>query len=1186
MSLTALFTPPVGVPANDWHKTKTQKMVVGVESPESCTQRLQADHQQRQILRVMTLSRFAAKSHRSINKTVRLAMKLTAIILLTACLSASARGYSQRVSISAKNASLKTVFAAIEKQAGYTFMYTEDILQKASKVTVNIKDASVEEALATCFKDQPLTYTIVEKVIIVKEKVPNGSGVTEDVSLSGVEDRHPPIDISGKVTDADGNPLSGATVKVKGTSKGTTTNNDGVFVLKGVDDNAVLEISFVGYETYTVGVANKSTIVASLKVKPESLNEIIINKGYYTEKQRLTVGNVGQVTSKIIEKQPVTNVLSAMQGRVPGLFISQSNGLPGSGISVQIQGQNSIVWGTDPLYVIDGVQFPSQRLATNISSVLGYGVNPSLSAQAGSPLSFINPNDIESVVILKDADATSIYGSRAANGAILITTKKGKSGKTRFDVNVQNGWGKLTRHVEMLNTGQYIQMRREGLRNDNSAITAADYDINGTWDTTRYTDWQKELLGGTAQFSDEQFTVSGGSPTAQYLLGGDYHRETTVFPGDFKYTKGSFHAQFSTISQNQKFHLQFIGNYVADKNFLPSNDYTDFAIYDALAPNAPALRNPDGSLNWAPNPSTGQTTWSGSYLYTPLANGLKSVMIRTTNLISNAVLSYQITPLLEMKINAGYNKLDTKENSKNPLTSIDPYLWISRGNDGRSANYANSSIATWLIEPQMNFKKAIAKGNLDVLIGTTFQQQQSDGVTMTARTYVSDLLLEDVKSASTVTVTNSIASLYKYDAFFGRLNYNWDNKYILNISGRRDGSSRFGPKSRFHTFASVGSSWIFSKENFIAENLKFLSFGKVRASYGTTGSDQIPDYLYLNLYPTNVVQVPYQGVNGLAGNRLTNPYLQWEETKKLQAGIDLGFFHDRLNVTVNFYRNRSSNQLLGYSLPYVAGYSSIQENLPATIQNSGWEIAIIGQPVKIRQFQWTSNFNVTIPRNKLVSFPDIQNTSYSTYLKQGDPFVVSATYRYMGTNPTTGLYLFSDKDGNPVTSGAYGSATTVNLAPRLFGGFQNTFNYKSIELDVFFQFSKQAGSNFFMGNLPGASFTNQPTYVLNRWQKTGDDASIQRYFGAASATLSANRTAQQSDFAYGDASYIRLKNVSLSWRFPQTWIRKLHMQTARLYMLGQNLATITNYIGLDPETRNQKTLPPLRIITLGAQIGF
>ncbi|MBO9573655.1 MAG: TonB-dependent receptor plug domain-containing protein, partial [Chitinophagaceae bacterium] len=479
-----------------------------------------------------------------------------------------------------------------------------------------------------------------------------------------------PPPITGIIRDAEGNPLPGVNIVVKGTKRGVTTDANGKFSIE-MGMNQTLVISSVGFNSREIRLDNfNAPLIVVLEKSVSELDEVVINKGYYTEKEKYTVGNVGKVTAKDIEKQPVNNPLLALQGRVPGLFIEQSTGLPGTGVTVLIQGQNSILYGNDPLYVIDGVPYISQLLQTNLSGILGLSGSPSSrTSNTGNPLSFINPADIESIEILKDADATAIYGSRAGNGAILITTKKGKAGQTRFGFNVQQGWGNMTRRMDMMNTPQYLEMRREGKKNDNAAIYPFDYDINGFWDTTQYTDWQKVLLGGTAQYSDVQVQTSGGSVTTNFLLGGGFHRETVVFPGDFADKKGSLTFNLNHLSLKEKFRLQLSGNYLVDHNQLPNIDFTAMAVGQALPPNAPSLYNSDGSLNWAPN-STGSTTWliTGN----PVANLYKKYTSRANNLISNLVLSYKLLRGLELKSSFGYTNLQTNETTLTPLTSYDP----------------------------------------------------------------------------------------------------------------------------------------------------------------------------------------------------------------------------------------------------------------------------------------------------------------------------------------------------------------------------------------------------------------------------------------------------------------------------------------------------------------------------------
>jgi len=1103
-----------------------------------------------------------------------LVMNLTVILVVAACLQVSARGYSQKmITLSEKNAPLETVFKDIRKQTGYTFFCKYEWLQQARKVDIEVKNVPLEEVLNICFKDQPLTYTIIKQTIIVKQK---------QEQLPADKDLPPStyINVHGRVLDEAGKPLVAVTVTVKGTKIATSTDENGEFTLNNTDKNATLIFSSVNMVPFEVRVNGRVDLLVNLKAKTSQLDEVQII-AYGTTTERLSTGDVTTVKAADIEKQPVSNPLLALEGRVPGLFIAQTTGFAGSAVSVSIQGQNSIASGNDPLYVIDGVPYTSQLLPT-LNGVQGGGLGYS-----PSPLNFINPTDIESISVLKDADATSIYGSRAANGAILITTKKGKAGQTKFDFNLQNGWGKVTRKLDLLNTRQYLQMRHEAFYNDSIANPSAniqpgpgDYDINGTWDTTRYTDWQKALIGGTAQYTNLSTTISGGNTGTQYLVGGTYHRETNVFPGDFSDLKGSLHFNINNVSSNQKFKLQLTGSYLVDNNKLPNHDLTSDAI--TLAPNAPALYKTDGSLNWEPD-TNGNSTWSNPLSYLNIKGTIK-----TNNLISNAVISYQLLPGLEIKSSLGYTNLQTNETIIHPVTSVAPE---NRSSFPRYSLFANSNINSWIIEPQATFKKAIGNGRLEAMVGMTIEQNNSLGQKSTAIGFNSDLLLGDIGSAASVQAHTTAASIYKYNAAFGRLSYNWDDKYLLSLTGRRDGSSRFGAANQFHNFGSIAGAWIFSREDLFLKNLSFISYGKLRASYGTTGNDQISDYQFLSLYSSTYVSTPYQGATGLQPNGLTNPYLQWEETKKSALGLDLGILKDRLLLTANYFINRSSNQLLLYTLPVITGFGSIVRNFPATVQNSGWELILSSTNVKTRDFSWSTHINLTLPRNKLIAFPNISNSYYASAYVVGQPITIQKVFHLVGVNDTTGIYQFADSKGNPTYNPSLGTDNTVivNTAPKFYGGFQNSFTYKGFQLDVFFQFVKQVAHNYYFGNFPGyfsssPNSGNQPTTVLGRWQKSGDVRSIQRYNSDLSISNEFVTAWYFSDAAYSDASYIRLKNLSLSWQLPESWRKKAMLQNARLYIQGQNLLTITRYIGIDPETQSSSTLPPLKILTLGIQL--
>jgi TonB-dependent starch-binding outer membrane protein SusC len=1106
---------------------------------------------------------------KTLQQAVRI-MKLIAVLLLGACMHVHATGYGQKISLSERDVPLEKVFKKIQEQTKYKFLYTSQLLEGVPKVTISVKNASLEEVLDLVFKDQKLDYEINENTIVVRPKV-KAKG-----TLSQEETPADPIEVRGVIIDENGAPAQGVNVMVKGTSKGTTTNLRGEFVISGVDENAILLVTSVGYDRQEILVKNKTFINTQLRVAVGNLDEVQMI-AYGTTSKRFQTGNVATVKASDIEKQPVQNPLLALQGRVPGLFIVQNNGLPGGGVTVRVQGQNSIGNGNDPFYVIDGTPYYSQLPATGPDEVLGfsgqYGAN-------GNPLNYINPSDIESIEVLKDADATAIYGSRAANGAILITTKKGKAGAAKIDINFRQGAAKVTRLWEMMNTQQYLTMRNEALNNDGLAPGPSDFDLT-FWDTTRYTNWQKSLIGGSARYTDVNASISGGTSNIQYLVGGTFHRETSVFPGDFSNQKGASHFNFTATSNNEKFRVVFSGNYMLDVNKLPLVGDLVTKAY-LLEPNAPPLYNSDGTLNWAQT-SSGYSTFINpiSYIYNRYRN-------KTSNLVGNTVLSYRILPGLEVKSSFGYTNTQTNDFNASPSIAIRPE---DRASEQNYARYGNRNLNSWIIEPLLSYNREMGRGKLDLLAGSTIQQSNANGGYIIGLGYNNDQQLENIASATSFFVGSSFITQYKYAALFGKLNYNWLNKYILNLAGRRDGSSRFGVVNQFHNFWSIGGAWLFSQEQWM-KNFHFLSFGKLRSSYGTSGSDQIGDYQFLSTYNTvGSGGRPYQNSTGLAPTGLPNPYLQWEETRKFQGGIELGFMHDRIYVNVTYALNRCSNQLLNTVLPSFVGFSSIAANFPATVQNTSCEFSLQTSNIKNETFQWITNATLTIPRNKLVAFPDFDKSPYTKSLIIGQPVNVMRELHYIGVDPATGIYQVADANGSPTLSPSYPSDYTVLIStfPKYYGGLQNSIKYKGVQLDFFFYWVKQNGTNYSFSGGPGGLFpgefyrgySNQPTSAIDRWQKPGDQASVQYYSTTAPGS---SYNLFYSDHFYADASFIRLKNASISWQLPAKWKKSAHLRNALIYVQGQNLLTLTSYKGPDPENQSNSSLPPLRVWTIGFQV--
>ncbi|WP_158799072.1 SusC/RagA family TonB-linked outer membrane protein [Pedobacter sp. L105] len=1089
-------------------------------------------------------------------------MKLTTLMLIIALVQASAAGFSQ-VKLSAKNAPLETVFEKIKKETGCTFFYDlKDV--RDIKVTVQVNDATLKETLDKCFNGLSLNYEIKDKTIFVSKK--------QASFIDKIKDAFTNIDVSGRIVDEHDQSVAGASVFVIGTGNLTLSDAKGFFNLKNVDPNATLVISFIGYEKQELKLQEQMGII-HLKVASNPLDAVqIVAYGQTTE--RLSTGNISSITAKTIADQPVSNPLLALEGAVPGLLVSQGSGWAGTGVSVRIQGQNSISNGNEPLYVIDGVPYSSQPVAS-LNTLYGEG-------KTVSPFNYINPQDIESISVLKDADATSIYGSRAANGAILITTKKGKAGETVVNFNLQNGVGEMSERRDLLNTKQYLQMRTQAFANDGSTPGKTDYDVNGLYDKNSYTNWQDVLLGNTAVYTDMQGTISGGSANTQFLVGVNYHRETTVVPGDFSDTKGSLHFNLNTSSPNNKFKFQLSGSYLFDDNQLPTGDLTSVALN--LAPNSPSLYKPDGSLNWAPD-ANGNSSWQN-----PLAALTSAYKAKTNNLVTNAMLSYQLLPGLDLKSTFGYTLTQTDEFKDFPETVAAPErqkTYILSSNFG----YNNSN--TWIVEPQLTYTHALGKGKISFLLGGTAQQNNSNAEQYRASGFSSKLLLSTISAATSITGTQAASAVYRYMAGFARATYNLNDEYLLNLSVRRDGSSRFGSENEFHDFGSVGAGWIFTREKLVQDLLPFLSYGKVTASYGTTGNDQIGDYTFLSTFKPLSYANPYQSITGLTPNGLSNSYLQWELTKKFDVGLAMGFLNDRIIVNGTWFRNRSSNELLGEPLSYVTGFNTISVNLPAEVQNTGLEFEANSVNIKSKYFKWTSSFNITLPHNKLISFPGLSSSPFANQFVIGQSINIVKAYRFAGVNPKDGNYQFYAADGtvNENPQSPVDQNQIINTDPKFYGGFKNTFTYKNLELSIFLEYKHLTELNqLAFGSTPGYfssrfSDGNQPVSVLNAWTAAGQRVPFQQ-FSANQSNFDQWNAAAYSDASYVNGSYVRLKNVTLSWRMSDAFIRKFALKSARIYLQGQNLLTFTKYPGLDPETGSDSSLPPLRVMTAGIQLGL
>lgn len=1081
----------------------------------------------------------------------------TCLLLMLALLQLGFTVHAQDISMSKKNAKLTEVFKEIRKQTGYDFVFPKDLLKEAKNVSIQVQNADLTEVLEICFKSQPFTYKISNKVIVV---------FSENLAESPVKVIRKPelINLRGRVVNDEGEPLENATVRAKGNLRAATTDQDGVFYIEDIETGTELSISYVGYRTTTVSVAVGLEEIR-LSVNKSSLDEVKVI-AYGTTTSRKSLGDVSTITAEDIARQPVSDVLQALQGKVPGLVVKSTGGFFSGNYNVKIRGNNSLPLDgltiSDPLYVIDGVP-----LTAGSGDGSGRGLNQNLIAgPAGgqNPLLYLNPSDIESISVLKDADATALYGSRGANGVILITTKKAKPGKTQVDVNVFTGYSQQSKKLNLMNTQQYLTMRREALKNDGlTADPGLDYDLS-VWDSTRNVNWQKQLLS-TAKTTDGQISFSGGDEKTTFRLNTGYHRETPPFPGDFSEQRISTLLNIGHSEFNQKLKTNLVLNYANTLSNLPSSDITSAVL---LAPNAPDIYNAAGRLNydgWAP----------AQYLRT-FSSLAKPYKAGTNNFSTSLVVDYSILTNLHFSVSGGYNYIDQHQTLLNPGSAQDPSGIIRR-----ESTFGQNKFSTWLLEPTLRWTVPLRNSKLETLLGATYQESITDGNKISLGGFINDSQLEDRAAASEFFLPGSNYSQTKIQSLYARINYTIADKYIVNINLRRDGSSRFGPGNQFGNFGSIAAAYIFSEEKVVKNALPFLSFGKLTASYGTTGSDQIGDYAYLSTYLPGFNS--YNGNPVLTLNNADNPDYKWTVNKKLNLSLNLGFFQDRLLLSSTYYTNRTGNQLVNYRLPNLTGFPYVILNLPALVQNRGLEFQLTTKNVQTAKFNWNTSANLSLNRNKLLAFPGLEGSTYASYYAIGQSISRTGLYHYTGLDKQTGEYTFEDKNKNgtldPVDDQSFYSDD-----PSFTGGIDNNLQFGNFSFGFFFIFTKQKGFENIYNDIPGAAGANQSTALIdNHWQKPGDDKKYARYTNYGVDILNYG----QSDALWVDASYIRLQNVTFSYNIPSSFWRNSHMPNMRISFQGQNLLTITGYKGTDPASPGlQLNLPSRRFLTARVQFTF
>jgi TonB-dependent starch-binding outer membrane protein SusC len=1104
--------------------------------------------------------------------------------------SANCFAQGKRVSLSCKEMPVSEALAQIERQSEYKLNFNYDELAQF-KVTVNIKNEPIQNVIMVLIKGLPYQTKIYGKFIIIFRKtiqrqqprgiLQNGGGVTV---------------IRGKVVDTSDKPLMGVNVSFKNHNYGVTTDINGMYTI-AVDkgERETMLFSFIGMKTEVISVncnADVKTLNLILKESSSLLDEVQVLAYGLKTSNRYSTGSSAVVTSEDIMKQPVGNAMQALQGKVAGVAINLASGLYGSDINVEIRGQNSIddnnnstnVLRNKPLYIIDGIAFSGEAINQQASSESQSGsyfyVQGPNGSGNGSPLSTINPNDIESIEVLKDASATALYGSRGANGVILIRTKRGKVGKPTFSVNFNSGVNIINTSMKALDLSDYLALRKEAFANDNKTPTTSNAPDLTLWSQTEGKNFKKLLIGSPAKSYSGSVSMSGGTNGITFMLSGNYSLATSVFDDNRSSNSYGFHFSSEYTSPNEKFKVSFSTMMGTSISNLASAGFYEYAY--SLPPNFP-LYNTDGSLYW----------WSKSIptISNPLAALNSSYQNNMNSLNTSINLRYIISPGLNISINMGYNKTQSKQIVLNPSSSADPETESTSLISSRTATYAESIGENLVIEPQINYNRMIGGGSLTAMFGATYQKTVNEQpYYIVATGFSSDLYMKDLSMATSYTIHNGY-NAYKYASTFGNINYIYKDRYVFNGNFRRDGSSKFGPNNRYANFGSLGLAWIFTNEKFLLGKPKWFSFGKIRSSYGAVGSDGIQAYAYLSTY-SSANSSYYSGSSGLSPARVANPAYKWATSKKLEMAIDLGFLKDRLLTNFAYFRNRETNQLLQYPLGTQTGFYSYVANLNANVQNTGIEITLNSINIKGKNFTWSTSANLSFPQNKLISFPGLKSSSYASSYVIGRPTTSLYLLHYTGKGsdgkPT---YQDVDKDGTITT--AIGDNTGIGDLvyngkeyPDFYGGLSNTFKYKSFQLDFSARFTvgaKDLGLLSSFNSAPG-TLSNYPVAVVQAMRDLG----LEKLFTTSTYSSDFNLF-KQSDALLQKISYGRLTNVSLSYNLPENLTKRIKLSNMRIYVQGQNLFRFTlsgkTYRGIDPET-NTTAVPPLMVLVGGISFSL
>ncbi len=979
--------------------------------------------------------------------------------------------------------------------------------------------------------------------------------------------------VTGVITaKTDGLPVIGATVMVQGTATGTATDMDGKYTIQAAPGD-ILVFRFIGMKTQEHAVGTEGVLNIGFALDNVGLDEVVVI-GYGSAIKRELTGSIAKVETKGIAEMPTVSFESAIQGKTSGVFIEQASGKLGETVKMRIRGSSSVSANNQPLYVVDGVPITTENLSNTDN-------------QPTSPLADLAMTDVESIQILKDASAAAIYGSRASNGVVIITTKRGKTGATKFDVQYTTGISEPSRMVEWLNAEQYLELLNESM--DNVSVDGYvwdwlpkdefwEYFVGPQWDDGYDADWQKEAFQKGSS-NRVNVSASGGSGNTTFYSGVSYDDTKGILRGN-SMTKMSARLNLDQkATEKLSFGVQM--NIIQTNMDRVENDNA-FSTPLQLVAQSP--------LTPVYDPETGELNTNTIYY-----NGLISLRDASNNQnsfrsLANIYASYNILRDLTFKSEFGTDILDLREKN----------FWgrktIGAGPAGEAQN-RSVRVVNYNWENYLTYIKSFGVHHMNIVGGMSYQQSNTAGSNIIGKGFPTDDF-QNIANAAEASTFSSWEDANSYLSYFARANYKINEKYLFTLSGRVDGSSRFGIDNRYGFFPAGSAGWIISQEDFMAGIKNIFSYLKVRASYGLTGNSGIPDYAHLALY----TGVNYAGRNGLEAIQLQSRELGWENTAQLDLGLDFGFFNNKVTGEIDYYNKKTTDLLLFRTLPSTSGFEGVWSNV-GELENKGVEFMLHSNNLS-GSFIWTTDFNMAFNRNKIISIsgPEITPNGIN-YVIEGQPIGVFNIVKYAGVDPANGDALYYlGPDSNEKTNN-YNLAEPQIVGspnPKFTGGLNNYFEFRGFDLNVLASFVY--GNMVFNGGGTYQSanadwFDNQTVDQMNRWQNPGDITDVpQARLGDGNGTKTSSR------YLY-DASYLRIRNVSLGYNLPKSLTNRLKMSSVRIYAGAQNLFTFTDYKGWDPEvnytgtgrsTQNTNiiqgydfyTAPQARTYTLGVNLSF